>query len=61
VDSDTDSDSEDDDDEETMDIVPWDYKGQTYILDEETGDVYDCDSQDKIGRKTDKGKLKLVK
>jgi len=58
---DSDSDSDEEDDEEVMEVVTWDYKGKTYLLHEETGEVYDYDSQEKIGRKTDKGKLKLDK
>ena len=60
-DSDSDSDSDEEDEEEGMEVVPWDYKGKTYLLDETTQEVYDYDSQDKIGKKTDKGKLKLDK
>jgi len=58
---DSDSDSDSEEDEEAMEVEPWEYKGKTYLLDETSGDVYDYDSQLKIGKKTDKGKLKLVK
>jgi len=51
----------DDDDEEVMEVVTWDYKGKTYLLEESSGDVYDYDSQEKIGTKTDQGKLKIDK
>ena len=63
ADSESDSDSDEDTDEEGegMEVVPWDYKGKTYLLDETTQEVYDYDSQEKIGKKTDKGKLKLDK
>ncbi len=60
-DSDSDSDSDSEDDEEGMEVEPWEYKGKTYLLDETSGDVYDYDSQEKIGKKNDKGKLKLDK
>ena len=56
-----DSDSDSDSDDEAMEVVPWDYKGTTYLLDEDSGDVYDYDSQEKIGKKSKSGKLKLDK
>jgi len=60
--SDSDSDGEEDDEEEEMVVIVWEYKGKEYLLDETSGDVYSYDDdQKKIGKKTEKGKLKLTK
>jgi hypothetical protein len=65
TDSDSDSDEDEDEDEEesdeeTLEVEPWEYKGKTYLLDS-NGVVYDYDSQETIGKKNEKGKLKLDK
>jgi len=59
VEDEEDSDSDSDDD--AMEVIPWEYKGTTYLLDEDSGDVYDYESQEKIGKKSKSGKLKLDK
>jgi len=53
--------STDEEDEEGHNVVTCDYKGKTYLMDETTGDVYDYDSQEKIGTKTKAGSLKIDK
>ena len=54
--------STDEEDEEGLNVVTWDYKGKTYLMDETTGgDVYDYDSQEKIGTKIKDGSLKIDK
>jgi hypothetical protein len=45
------------DEEEEMEVAPWEYKGVTYLLDEKTGDVYDYDEQELVGKKGE-GKFK---
>ena len=49
--------TEDEDEEEDMEVTPWEYKGVTYLLDEKTGDVYDYDEQELVGKKTKAGKF----
>jgi len=43
--------AETDGEEEEMEVVTWDFEGTTYLLDDKTGDVYDYDSQELIGKK----------
>jgi hypothetical protein len=52
---------ETDGEEEEMEVTPWDYKGTTYLLDEKTGDVYDYDEQELVGKKSKGGKLIKIK
>ena len=54
------SDEEDSEDDDEMDATEWEYKGVTYILDEQTNQVYDRDTQQLIGRRV-AGKLKKNK
>jgi len=42
---------EDEESDEDMEVSPWEYKGVTYLLDEKTGDVYDYDEQELVGKK----------
>ena len=42
---------EESDEDEEMEVIPWEYKGVTYLLDEKTGDVYDYDEQELVGKK----------
>jgi hypothetical protein len=44
-------------DEEELEVEPWEFEGTTYLLDEKSGDVYDYDSQDLLGKKGE-GKFK---
>ena len=58
------SDDESDDDESDGDetpVVPWEYNGTTYLLDETTNVVYSYDDEEEIGRRTKKGSLKFNK
>ena len=43
--------AETDGEEEEMEVETWDFEGTTYLLDDKTGDVYDYDSQDLLGKK----------
>ena len=48
-DSDDDDDTEDEDDE--LAVKVWEHEGVKYLLDEDSGDVYDFESQDLIGKR----------
>jgi hypothetical protein len=67
--ADTDDDDSDDD-SDTEDgfksVTTWEFKGKTYLIDDEDADscnVFDFETQDKIGTRTKKsnGKFKLTK
>jgi len=45
-----DEEDEDEDDEE-LEVEPWEFDGTTYLLDDKSGDVYDYDTQDLLGKK----------
>ena len=54
-DEDSDSDEEDeesDSDEEQTEVEHWEHKGVTYLLDEETNDVYDEETSSLLGKRT---------
>jgi len=51
--------SESEEEEDRKEVVPWEYKGTTYLLHETSGDVYDYDSELKIGKKPIYHKLLL--
>ena len=58
------SDDESDDDESEGDetpVVPWEYDGTMYLLEETTNAVYSYDDEVEIGRRTKKGGLKFNK
>lgn len=64
----TDDDSDDDSDDEDgfKSVTTWEFKGKTYLIDDEDADscnVFDFETQDKIGTRTKKsnGKFKLTK
>jgi hypothetical protein len=61
---DSDTDDDDDDDDEAS-VSTWDHKGKTYLVngeDDEDCDVFDFSTQEKIGRRANKGgKWKLLK
>jgi len=48
---------EESEDEEELEVEPWEFEGTTYLLDEKSGDVYDYDTQDLLGKKGE-GKFK---
>jgi hypothetical protein len=56
-----DDEEEEEEEEEDCSVVPWTFKGKTYLLDEKTGVVYDEDTEDEIGKKTKGGRLVLKK
>jgi len=41
----------DSEEEEEMEVETWEFEGKTYLLDDKTGDVYDYDTQDLLGKK----------
>jgi hypothetical protein len=47
----SDDDEDEDDDDEDLEVSPWEYKGVNYLLDENSGDIYDYDSQELVGVK----------
>jgi hypothetical protein len=50
------NDDDDDDDDEEIDVEPWEYDGTTYLLDTNTNQVYDAETQTVIGQRVG-GKL----
>jgi len=51
VESGEDTDDDDDDDEDELAVKVWEHDGTKYLLDEESGDVYDFTSQELIGKR----------
>jgi len=67
-DEETDDESDDDDEDEDgfKSVTTWEFKGKTYLIDDEEADscnVFDFETQDKIGTRTKKanGKFKLTR
>ena len=45
------TDDEDDDDDDEISVETWEYEGVTYLVDPDTNQVYDAESQDVIGQR----------
>ena len=54
-DEDEDEDEENDDDEYDAEVVEWNYKGEDYLVDEESDIVYSSESQQPIGKRAKTG------
>lgn len=53
---DSDDSDGDDDDADDLEVIQWDFKGRSYLIDEKTNELFDFDTQEPIGkiRKTKK-------